>query len=1102
MRSEKHGKSNKMHFQKEVFFNFLLLLLYLPPLHASAQKYDTSDLDQHFKLARAYQKKGQIDSALLTYETALRYWENRDFNGDDSLYRAKHTELLLAIGRCQFQNGKYDESSNTFRDAIKMSYQHWDGPLLLKAKAHLYYGEALTIMHSLDSADVHLKKAADISKGLLDSSDYWLGGLYRAQGDLYRRKNMIDQALHFYERTISIYNDTAKVDHDELAKLYKSLGDLYFDDMGDWEKGLEYHKKFLALRKANYPETHPEVGTANEILSIDYLFVGKFDESIDLFFDALSVYKKAFSPDHPKIANLYHNLGNAFIQKGIYFNSTKDIKEALPYFQEALRIRKEIYPEKSYYIATCLVGIGTIYQRLDSNDMALNYLFESVEMLRDVYGAENYIAGYIYSQIGEVYEQKLDWDNSLRYFQKAMDIFQSTTPDEHTIRAVVLNNFAYMYSRKGDYDMALNYYQKALNANIYEFDNTDIKTNPEFSHQPISVFDYVNSLYGKANCLTKANPTDITFAILADSTWQLAVSYIDKIRHSYTRESSQLNIQQKAFEIIDGALENMNVLYSESQDSAYSFRSFKLAEKSKAIVLQEALKAGEAIKFAEIPAEIQELEHQLNVKIANMEKKVSEQRKDGGEIDSAFFESNTELLRIRNSHDSLINALEINYPKYFDLKYAHKVAEVSEIQSALDEETALVEYFMGEKTLHIYCITANDFTVYSEEIDEDVQGKIKEFIQNLKDRSLALQANESTLGSFRTTAYELYLKLLTPVNSNIVNTKELIIIPDGMLCYLPFETLLTEPGDSINNFNDLPYLVNDFNIRYGQSATMILNDLKRVLGRVTEMDYIGFAPEYGNSSLFAEARGLQVLDSGTRAGISFLTYNQPEVTNAASLLHGIAYTGANATEDNFRQYATSSKIIHLAMHAFINDQNPMYSGLVFANSNSITPDSLSSSDNFLHAYELYNMKLNADLAILSACNTGSGVLLRGEGVMSLSRAFHYAGCRNLVMSLWQADDEATYEIMQTFYNQLKNGFGKDEALRLAKLDFLKSQDRSHPYFWANFVLIGDRNPVEINKNHRSYFYYSVALLVVIFLIVFILKKVKRASRPKGAKVFS
>jgi hypothetical protein len=92
--------------------------------------------------------------------------------------------------------------------------------------------------------------------------------------------------------------------------------------------------------------------------------------------------------------------------------------------------------------------------------------------------------------------------------------------------------------------------------------------------------------------------------------------------------------------------------------------------------------------------------------------------------------------------------------------------------------------------------------------------------------------------------------------------------------------------------------------------------------------------------------------------------------------------------------------------------------------------------------------------------------------------------------------------MQTFYTQLKNGFGKDEALRLAKLDFLKSQDRSHPYFWANFVLIGDRNPVEINKNHRSYFYYSVALLVVIFLIVFILKKVKRASRPKGAKVFS
>ena len=143
------------------------------------------------------------------------------------------------------------------------------------------------------------------------------------------------------------------------------------------------------------------------------------------------------------------------------------------------------------------------------------------------------------------------------------------------------------------------------------------------------------------------------------------------------------------------------------------------------------------------------------------------------------------------------------------------------------------------------------------------------------------------------------------------------------------------------------------------------------------------------------------------------------------------------------------------MHAFINDDEPLFSGLLFSET---IPDT-SSEDNFLHAYEIYNLDLNADLVILSACNTGAGAIQKGEGVMSLARAFAYAGCPNTVMALWQADDAATKEMMQIFHQYLSEGYGKAEALQLARGAYLEQSDRIHPFYWGAFVLMGDDLPV-------------------------------------------
>jgi CHAT domain-containing protein len=192
--------------------------------------------------------------------------------------------------------------------------------------------------------------------------------------------------------------------------------------------------------------------------------------------------------------------------------------------------------------------------------------------------------------------------------------------------------------------------------------------------------------------------------------------------------------------------------------------------------------------------------------------------------------------------------------------------------------------------------------------------------------------------------------------------------------------------------------------------------------------------------------------------LSSLQYTQTEVEEINHLFTGQSHIGNLATEAAFKSEASKHSILHLAMHAHTSDENPMYSRLIFQQG-----ASEGGEDGMLYAYELYNMNLQAELAVLSACETGTGKLQNGEGIMSLSRAFKYAGCPNIVMSLWQADDASTKDIMVQFYQNLKLGKGKAGALRHAKMEYLKNSEmnKSHPFYWATFVLAGDGKPLEV-----------------------------------------
>ena len=202
-----------------------------------------------------------------------------------------------------------------------------------------------------------------------------------------------------------------------------------------------------------------------------------------------------------------------------------------------------------------------------------------------------------------------------------------------------------------------------------------------------------------------------------------------------------------------------------------------------------------------------------------------------------------------------------------------------------------------------------------------------------------------------------------------------------------------------------------------------------------------------------------------------LKWSEKEVTDILKILSGKIFLYDQASEEKFKTLASQANIIHLATHAVIDDETPLYSKFLFSHPNKTADDGL------LHTYEIYNTDLNANLAVLSACNTGTGKLVNGEGIMSLARSFMYAGCPNVVVSLWQIDDKSTASIMNNFYKEIKRGADKDAALRNAKLEYLKNADevKSNPFYWAGFVLIGNSDPVPFNQKSIAGNYKSVII---------------------------
>jgi CHAT domain-containing protein len=643
---------------------------------------------------------------------------------------------------------------------------------------------------------------------------------------------------------------------------------------------------------------------------------------------------------------------------------------------------------------------------------------------------------------------KNDIPGSVRLYSTCVDYLNRHNEDV-SLRERTLTGYADALYRSGESDKALQTVQELLFKGNIQKPVSDIYINPSPDSLKANKI-YLTVLRLKYQILwhTYSKSSDRPALEAAAATSELMISLIDKIRINISEEESRIILGDRYRDSYLHAIRDFELCYRNTGDRRYLEKAFEFTEKSKVAGLLAATRELNAIQF-HIPPDVAELEKSLQREIGAYNSKISIENDKENPDNNQISLLKKELLQAIKVRDSLVITFEKNYPGYFTLKYNNRALTMSEVPSIAGRNTNYLNYVVSDSMLYIFLVNHKHQQLLSFRIDSLFMKNLKDFRFLLSDPAVSENARMK-FNNYQRIGFDMFKTLIEPVHKYLISDN-LLISPDNILSYLPFEALLTSEyqGDDIL-YRKLNYLMNDYSISYTYSATFMEEIVKR---NYTKMkDLIAFAPVYTRA---IDSDSL-LMKRQSKGGILFdLPYARQEAEYVSGISHGTLYLNDQARESVFKAEAGKYNIIHLAMHTFLSDQNPMNSAMIFALSDDASEDGL------LHTYEVYGIPLNARMVVLSSCNTGSGILSTGEGILSLARGFLYSGSRSVVMSMWEIEDKSGTDVVKMFYDHLKKGESKSEALKKARHDYLKSagQMRSHPYFWSTLVVYGDNSPV-------------------------------------------
>jgi len=1022
---------------KKTFLVAIGFIFLLNGISAQNRKADVDLAVKYFGQGRRCANQFNLDSALYYYNQAKKIYEQYEIL--DNIIVCK-----LVIGDICIKKGQYTEAKNNLQSAINKTVQNYGEKHGYLSDSYNLLGMVYFFVSEYDSSEIYIRKSLNLIIETKGDSSLPAANRYSSLGNVYAQKGDYKNALSNYNKDLAIRTKFLGENNPELAVAYSNLSNVY-NSLGEFAQAIEYNKKSLDLTIKTQGEKNPDVAMSYFNLGGVYIEKEEFDQALQFAQKALDIRKELFGEKHPQVAA-------SLQQMAIIYKSQGQFDLSVQYYTKSLNIQKTLIGEKSNEVAGLYNGLGQLYKDQKDYRSARKYYSEALEIYIAIFG-ENYVGvAAVYNNLGTVYSDQRKFDSAVYFQEKSIEISEKIFNKKSSNLVKPYLNLANLYYDKGDSYKALENFQKSIIANVVDFnpESTNYYANP-FLNNYYDIKNLLKSLQGKARALSKKYNKDKELYDLKVSceTYLLCDTLIDKIRKLTTSKADKLELSVIASEIYEDAINSYIGLYEAQKNETETGVTnedlkiaFYLSEKNKAGTLMEAIAGVEAQKFAGIPDSLLSIEKVLSDEIAYCEKQLALQP----DPDEEKLYRN-QLFQANLKYKELIQDFERKFPKYFEIKYSNKGITLEQMQSILDKKTLLRSYFVGRNDICIFNIYNNSikFSRISKPptLDAEIQ----------KIRNLLTTGRLKDVAEYSARSYNLY-RILFP-DTIAPQIKNLIIIPDGYLGFIPFEALLTAKYDGDPKlYKDYPFLIKKYFCSYTYSANLFYKTFPKTDTRVRPAnDWLGLAPGFiGDNVQEFEEVAVDAIP-GTLAEVDQIS--KSFIDNKLKVFSRI---NKDANESLMKSGVLKDyKFLHIATHGFVNSEKPELSGVMFSK------EAGNTNDGILYSGEIYNLQLNSDLVTLSACETGLGTVTKGEGIIGLSRALLYAGTKNILVSLWKVSDASTTNIMIDFYSNIlkanKADFSKmpdfANSLEEAKLKMINEGGKfAHPFYWSPFILIG------------------------------------------------
>jgi len=1028
------------------------------------------------KKAKHYKEAIQYLTRIITLQE--KYQKKDNVGIRDNLY---HLGVIYSYDKQYEKSLEALQKTENIYDKVSKKDKNYSDLLVWIANDHQK-------LHDNKKAIEYRKKSLNITIKLLGKEHTSLAHKYNNLGVLYNEEGEYSKALDCHKKALVITKKAYGENHISTAACYANMG-LIYKKTRDYPNALKYQEKALAIQKKVLGEKHPDTAISYNNLAMLYQKTEAYHKALSYARKALEIKEKILGDKHPSRVGGYTNLAGIYKAIGNY-------PKALKYYQKALTINIEIFGEKHPDTAKSYGNLGMFYDAIGDYQKALKYVQKALSVTEKILGEKHSSTLTSYSNLGFVYFHMGNYSQSLKYHQKASLLTEKMLGKKHPDTAASYNNIAFLYYHMGKYSKALEYNKKTLLSKEKTLGKKHTSTAISYNN--------LGGLYLKTGDYPKAlkyckKALDIREEVFGTNHMSTAESYNNLGRvyavmgnynkaHHYAQQAFNIFLanRDKVFNALDSKQKEKyltaNTQYVDLLLSTTYRYITQLKKEKQTKEAQQILPSG-TNAWLNYKGSIFDSENAIAMLYASTKDQKLKVKIDDLVSSKRYMaklyqslpkpkERETWKKNIKNTEEKIAKLTNQISSKASSFKEQQGLKSISykDVTSHLKQNELYIDYAKAGGYYYLFSLDHKEnitFIQIDKKSTKKIDNLVKVFrndvntILNSKDiTDEKLKALTESSKEKLSKLYELVIK--NPLGDTIKNKTSIIISSDGALRLLPFEALF----DKENN----QYFIEEKEIRYipsGKELVRLYKYSKNKVSKAQKNTIIFANPNFDTKIVSVSKEEIAITPNTSRAGIikSLFRMRFAALPGTKAEAKAIKATlNKNSVSEYQQNKATEStlmtikepKILHIATHGFfINDNtipNPMLkSGIALAGANASVIKG--KSDGVVTALKLSGLNLKGtDLVVLSACETGVVDINSTDSVSGLSKAFIQAGAKDIVMSLWSVDDEATKELMTSFYQEMKENKNYAKALKAAKLKMI--EEGRHPFYWGAFVVSG------------------------------------------------